>query len=306
MKYRDRILLGLLLAAVGLAVVTGCGGEKSLATLSSRELFDQGKGLYDQNKYLKAVTYFQTIVYNFPGETVVDTAQYYLALSYFGAEQYELAQVEFNRLAINYPQSAYFESSLFMRAVCFFEVTPVQPGLDQTELQQAIRQFEEFIIDYPESDRVPDAQKYLSRARGRLAEKAYNAAQIYQYIRAFEAAKIYYQMVIDEHIESAFAPSATFRLAEIEYRQGHFAAAYQKLTSFLEVFPDHELVTEARTLAPKAAFEAGEQALEGGDTTQARQHFQRLVDNFPDDKRAEKAAALLSSLPQNAVTHAIE
>ena len=105
------ILLWLSIAAMVFTI--GCGSRPTLANLSAHELFDKGKEEYSQKHYLRAIEYFQAVVYNYPGESVVDTAQYYLALSYFGDKEYELAQVEFNRLVVNYPASVYFEHSIF-------------------------------------------------------------------------------------------------------------------------------------------------------------------------------------------------
>ena len=109
------VSLGLVLLA------DGCGGSKSLANMNAHQLFELGKKEYDKKKYLKAIELFQTVVYDYPGESIVDTAQYFLALSYFGNKEYELSAVEFNRLIVNYPSSAYFEHAIFMKAVSAFE-----------------------------------------------------------------------------------------------------------------------------------------------------------------------------------------
>lgn len=181
-----------------------CGGSVSLATLSATELFELGKEKYEGKKYIKAVEIFQAIVYNYRGESIVDTAQYYLALSYFGAKEYELAQVEFTRLVLNYPSSVYFAHAIFMKAVSFFEATPSHYGLDQADLVTAIKQFEDFIIDYPESELIPDTQKYLLVARTRMAKKFYASGIVYSRMRAYRAASIYFQKVVDIKIFNLF------------------------------------------------------------------------------------------------------
>jgi len=179
----------------------GCAGEVSLSGLNSHELFDLGKDLYDDEKYIKAIEHFQAIVYNYPGEAIVDTAQYYLALSYFGNEDYTLAGVEFNRLVLNYPSSEYFENALFLKAASYYQSTPKHHGLDQRELEKAIRQLNDFIIDYPESESVADAKQLLSQARTRMAKKYYKSGEVYKHMGAFESARTYYQIVIDDYTD---------------------------------------------------------------------------------------------------------
>ena len=77
--------------------IAGCGGRVALSNQTAGQLYQAGKEKYDRKKYLSAIEYFQAVVYNHPGESVVDTAQYFLAMSYFGDKNYELSRVEFNR-----------------------------------------------------------------------------------------------------------------------------------------------------------------------------------------------------------------
>ncbi|MEE8577381.1 MAG: outer membrane protein assembly factor BamD, partial [candidate division Zixibacteria bacterium] len=277
------ILLWLSIAA--LAFVNGCGGRPALANLSSHELFDIGKEEYGKENYLRSLEYFQAIVYNYPGESIVDTAQYYLALSYFGDKEYELAQVEFNRLVLNYPSSVYFEHSIFMKAVCFFEGTPKHYGLDQSDLQTSIKQFQDFVIDYPEAELIEEARQYLLVAQTRMAKKYYNSAVVYSHMGAWKAAEKYYQKVIDDYIDTEFAPLATYYIADMEHRQKRYDEARKGYEGFVAVFPDHELAEKARKQAAEAAYKSGEKAYDRGDYTAAREHLQSFMTGYPDHKK---------------------
>ncbi len=286
----------LTLLTISMSNFVGCGGRPTLTNLTARELFDTGKAKYSDKRYLDAVQYFQTIVYNYPGESVVDTAQYYLALSYFGAKEYELSQVEFNRLILNYPSSVYFEHSIFMKAVSFFEGTPRHYGLDQSDLESSIKQFEDFIIDYPEAELIPEAQKYLLEARSRLAKKYYNSGVVYNRIGAYKAAELYFQKVVDDFTDTEFAPPATYKIAEMEYKQRKYSEASKKFTDFVTVFPDHEYTAEARKKAPEAAFKSGETAYKASDFTLARENLEAFIETYPNHDKVKDARKLLEQL----------
>jgi outer membrane protein assembly factor BamD len=279
-------------------LVSGCGGSKSLATMSASELMAKGKQAYENKKYPKAIELFQTLVYNYPGESIVDTAQYFLALSYFGNEEYELAGVEFNRLIVNYPASPYFEHAIFMKAVSVFESTPRHYDLDQTELQNAIKQFEDFIIDFPESQLLADAQRYLLVARTRMARKFYEGGIVYVRKRAFEAAKVYFQKVIDEYTDTEYAAKASYQYAEMEFKLGRFDEARQKYEDFRKVFPDHELIDKVGEKVIEAAFKSGEAAFKNGDYALAEQRLQTFKINYPDNGRTKKAEEYLEKIHQ--------
>ena len=75
MKRTTAYLTISIFAALVLAGFIGCGGKPTLANLTAGELFERGKQKYAEKDYVDALEYFQAIVYNFPGESVVDSAQ---------------------------------------------------------------------------------------------------------------------------------------------------------------------------------------------------------------------------------------
>ncbi len=290
-------LIMLYVALLGMALlVAGCGGSKSLVTRSGHEQFEMGKREYDREKYYKAIELFQAVVYNHPGESVVDTAQYYLGLSYFGNEEYELAGVEFNRLIVNYPSSAYFEHAVFMKAVSFFESTPRHYGLDQTDLQEAIKQFEDFIIDFPESELIGDVREYLLRAKSRMARKYYESGIVYSRLRAYEAAKIYFQKVIDDYTDTDYGSRASYKYAEMEFRLKQFDEARKKFEDFRTVFPEHDWYEKAARRIIEAAFRSGEAAFRKGDYTLAQQKLEAFQTEFPDNGWTKKVQKYLDKI----------
>jgi outer membrane protein assembly factor BamD len=229
----------------GALCLSGCGGGLKLEGMSAQALFTIGKEKYDKKKYLKATEYFQQIVFNHPGETIIDTAQYYLAMSYVGNGDWVLAEAEFNRLAINYPSSPYFHNSLFMKTNCLFESVPKHYGLDQRDLDRVVQQLDDFIIDYPESELLPQARDLLLVARTRLARKTWESGVVYNRMGLFEPARIYFQKVIDDYTDTQYAAEASFGLAEMDYKTKKFAEARTKFANFKTVFPEHKLTVKA-------------------------------------------------------------
>ncbi|RME28354.1 MAG: outer membrane protein assembly factor BamD, partial [Candidatus Zixiibacteriota bacterium] len=257
-----------------------------------------GKQQYQDHKYLKAIESFQSIVFNHPGAAVVDSAQYYLGLSYFGNKEYALAGVEFNRLLLNYPSSAYAENAQFMKAVCFFEGTPRDYALDQSELQKAIRQFEEFIIDHPDSDLLPDAQAYLNKAKERLARKYYEAGIVYKRLHAYKSAKIYFQKVVDDFTNTPYGALATYEIADAAFKMHKYDEAARLFANFAVVFPKHEKVAEARRHEVEAAFRAAKVAYDNGKYSDAASRFEKFLEKYPDSKKANDARKYLEKLKQ--------
>lgn len=266
----------LILILASLCGLGGCGGPVDLSGQTAEELYSKGIEEYRNEKYLRAVDYLQTLVYNYPGESVIDTAQYYLAMSYFGNEDYALAGVEFNRLLINYPSSAFASHAQLMRAVCYYEGTPDHYGLDQSDLQLAIEQFQDFITDYPESEAVSQARAYLDSARTRLARKAFESGVVYTHVRDFRASKVYFQLVVDEYTNTIYAPLAAYQIAEGFFQQKKWDSAHEAFHNFTIVYSDHEQAAQAMERACEAAFKGGKAALDDEDYALAKKRFERF------------------------------
>ncbi|MGD8922550.1 MAG: outer membrane protein assembly factor BamD [Candidatus Zixiibacteriota bacterium] len=302
---RPRYLAALAVVLL-VALLAGCGGRPALSSLSADELFSLGKQKYDAQKYRTSIEYFQKIVYDYPGETIVDTAQYYLALSYFGNEQYQLAQVEFQRLVNYYPSSVYVANAQFMGAVSQFESAPDNYGLDQTPVKEAIRQFEDFIIDYPESELIPDVKAYLNKARTRLAHKDYSAGLTYFRMGAYKSSTVYFQQVIDEYTDTEFASKALFDLGQAEFKMENYEEARQQFENFVTVYPNDPQVEEAKKKAAEAAYKSATAALDSGKPAEAKERFKYFIEKYPTDNRVGKATAYINQIGDVPVESATE
>ncbi|MBI5267589.1 MAG: outer membrane protein assembly factor BamD [candidate division Zixibacteria bacterium] len=288
-----RVVSALVIAAI---FVAGCGGAPKLANRTSAELFAMGKEKFDKKKYFQSILIFQNLVYSHAGDPVVDTAQYYLGMSYYRNGEYQLATAEFNRLLVNYPSSPFAEESQFMRAASAYESAPKNFGLDQTELDPAMKQLDDFVTDHPESPLVASAREYILRGKTRLARKYYDAAIVYVRLESYKAAGIYFQRVVDDYIDTDYGPRATFMIAEDEFKLGHFDVARDKFTVFTKVFPKHPWVVKANQRVAEAAYRFGLAAFDAGDFDRARERFQAFVSDFPDHPRNKKAQAYLARL----------
>lgn len=286
----------LLVVTTLLLYFAACGGRVSFSDLGPSELFERGKMQYDSGKYLRSIEFFQAVIFNHPGASVVDTAQYYLALSYFGQKDYTLAGIEFNRLMLNYPASAYALHSQFMKAVCFFEGTPDDYALDQSDLTTSIRQFEDFIIDHPESEVIPDVQAYLAKARERLALKYYKAGIVYLRINVIKSARIYFQKVIDDFTESPYAAMATFHIAEGAYKKHEYDEAARLFGNFSIVFSQHEWVELARARESESLFFSAKDLFDKEELEAAQIKFEEFKRRFPSSSKLNDVEKFLNIL----------
>lgn len=287
----------ILLTALLFGLSIGCGGKVNLENRTPEELMTQGLEKYENEKYIQSTVIFQTLIYNFPGELVVDSAQYLLSMSYFRNKEYIVAEREFNRLQLNYPSSEFADHASFMRAVCLYESTPRHHGLDQSELKNSLVLFEDFIIDHPESDLADDARSFVLKANTRLAKKIYRAGIVYRNIDRLRPAKAYFQRVIDDYTTTEFAALATFELAALAMKVKEFDEAERRFNDFSIAFDKHDLAPKAKENAEKSAFSHAEQKFKSELYSEARPSFEQFITRYPSSKRIEKAQKYLSKMP---------
>jgi outer membrane protein assembly factor BamD len=234
-------------------LIASCGAPGIKTAANAEEQFALAKKEYDKKRYLKAIEGFQKTIFNFPGASSVDTAQYYLAMSYYENEDFELAAVEFNRLIANYPQSEFIDDAQYMGGVCYFRNTPKHYALDQEDIKRAISAMEDFIVDNPDSPLLDDARNIILMAKTRLAHKEYENGLLYYKMSAYQAAAIYFQLVIDSYTETEYAPKALFKLAEANYKQGKYLEAQEKFNNFIVLYPSDPQLSKAREYLEKLA-----------------------------------------------------
>jgi outer membrane protein assembly factor BamD len=223
----------------------GCGSKNRGVILDAEDQFARAKKLYDNEKYFKAIGEFQKVIFNYPGATLIDSALYYLAMSYFGDKDYELAAVEFRRLSSSYPQSDFRDGAQYMAAVCFLKNSPKHYALDQEDLKRGIGLLEEFIIDNPDSPWMEDARQSIQEGYAKLAQKTFESGMLYFRMYDFRAAEIYFQYVIDNYTDTEYAAQALFKMSEMSYRMKKYEEALTRFNNFTAIYPSNELVTRA-------------------------------------------------------------
>lgn len=85
---------------------------------ASVRAFQQGKILFDQEKYPEAILAFSAFLERNEHHTLASTAQYYIGESYFREGDFTVADQEFQKLVLRHPNSARVSHSLVRLAEC--------------------------------------------------------------------------------------------------------------------------------------------------------------------------------------------
>ncbi len=261
MKYWKLLMIG------SVVLLVGCAGQQHKLLPDARSQYQLALDKYEAGHYDDAILEFQKVLFSYPGLNFIDSAQYYFAMSYYQRGDYHLAINEFRRLISQFPSSALTDDAQFMIGKSSFESAPGNTGLDQTDTEQAIKELQAFLEDYPNSDRRADGEKLLHEAEDKIIKKLYDEAHQYYRLGSNKAARLYFETIVTEHSDSKYVPDALYMLARIDMREKNYTDARDKLKNLLSAFPDSDVNSDAKNLKEDVEKKIAEQ--EAGQSAQA-------------------------------------
>ena len=149
--------------------------------------------LYERVSNLVAGTdEFQNVVYN------TAYANYY-------DKNYKLAGHQFKNFAVSFPQDRRREEASYMSAICYYQGSN-DYNLDQTNTQSAITELQDFLNNYPDSERSKNIQTMLDELGYKLEFKAYENARQYYKMGEYLSADVAFDNVLEDFPATKLKP----------------------------------------------------------------------------------------------------
>ena len=249
------------------AMLFSCGEyQKVLNKGSEEDQYKMAVKLYESQKYRKALRLFEKVTPYYRGKPQMERIQFMVAQSNFNEKSYTTAGYYFDRFANNYPKSSKKEEASFLSAYSYKLASPVF-SLDPTDTNKALEAFQGFINAYPDSEKLPEANKHYAELRIKLQEKS------------FEIAKTYY------------------RTADYDLR--NYKAAIQAFDNLLSDYLGSEFKEEALLYRLKAAHDFVLKSYDRRKLERIKDAvgaYDKLKRNFPESKYLEEANEMLATL----------
>lgn len=238
----------ILSALILISIAIGCSsGGSSIDTDDPEKAFAIAKRKFDRKDYVDAIDDFSLLKLKFPGSSISDKVQFYLAESYFYRKEYLLAAYEYETLIKNYPLSQFIPDARYRVALCYYEMSP-KYSLDQEFTIYGISAFQSFLELYPQNKNVPDAEKKLRELKDKLAYRDFSTGELYMKLENYRAASLYFKSVYETDIESEWADDAMVNDAEVLILMKKFDEAKKVLEKFLKFFPKSVFKSRAEKL----------------------------------------------------------
>lgn len=158
---------------------TSCDRFNKLLKSSDYELkFKRAGEYYQKANYVKAIQLYDELIPFYKGTERGEEIYYYYAYCNYYSGDYSLSQYHFKNFTRQFPGSKHVEECLFMSAYCYYLTSPYYT-LDQTDTKNAIKEFQNFVDEFPESQRIDSCNKLVDILRFKLERKDYDLIKQY-------------------------------------------------------------------------------------------------------------------------------
>ena len=157
---------------------------------------------------------FQTIIKNAPYGDLAAPSQYKIGLYLMEKGLYQESRDEFEKVINDYPQSEWVKAAQFQVAQADAKRS-AGAQYDQKITQAAVQEFNEFLEVNPDAELSDKAKEQVRHLREKEAENSFMIAQYYEKSKNYQAAKIYYQAIVDNYRDSAWAQKALLKVQDV-------------------------------------------------------------------------------------------
>ena len=193
---------------------------------------------FNNKKYSKAASLFESLSVLTEGTEKDDTVKYYWGLSNYNGKDYYTAETNFEKFVEIYPRSPFASEARYLRLDCLYKQT-LRYELDQTPTYKAMNAISEYIVDYPESDRLASCRDMLTELGERLDRKAYEGAKLYYKMEDYLASRVAFRNVLKDDSDNIFREEILYYIAMSSYKYAYLSVPAKQKERYLTFVDDY-------------------------------------------------------------------
>ncbi len=212
---------------------------------------------YDKKDYNHANILYKELMPIMKSTRNYEALFYKYSYTFYYLKDYVEASYYFKNFTEYFPQSKNAEECEFMSAVCLFKFAPEYP-LDQTNTLKSLEAMKTFIVKYPGSERVVEANKYIDASTEKLELKQADAAKLYYDMGHYNSATVTYKSLMRNYPDSKHMDQYMFMIMKAHYKyakasvpgkqEERYANAMSAYRELKDTYPQSAYLPEAERL----------------------------------------------------------
>ncbi len=167
----------------------------------------------------KAADIFRKIVENGPYSDIAPYAQFGIGATYEKEKEYQLAADAYQKVIDQYADSEVAADARFRLGVCYYKLSS-EAGYDQDYSREAVAAFAAYLAHHPDHQYANLARQYTAELWNRQAEGVFRIGRFYDTQKQPEAARIYYERVVEEFPDTEWAAKAEEAVRRLARKEG--------------------------------------------------------------------------------------
>lgn len=231
--------------------VLSCSTDKTAMKeeplLIPEESFNKANELIKEKKYEEARVILETIKTKDTSQNYAILARLRIADTYFEAESYDEAVVEYESFLDLYPHHKYASYAQYKLATCFFErIKTVDIGYSWAK--RALNEYEKLQRNYPRNPYMDIIDNRIKECLNLLAEYEFYVGNFYYKKGAYNAAIGRFKGMILNFPDTDKVPEALYYTGLSYENLGQREEALNHLNVLIEKYPNIELSVESKKL----------------------------------------------------------
>lgn len=211
------------------------------------ESFNKANELIKEKKYEEARGILETIKTKDTSQNYAILARLRIADTYFEAESYDEAVVEYESFLDLYPHHKYASYAQYKLATCFFErIKTVDIGYSWAK--RALNEYEKLQRSYPRNPYMDIIDNRIKECLNLLAEYEFYVGNFYYKKGAYNAAIGRFKGMIHNFPDTDKVPEALYYTGLSYENLGQRDEAVNNLTVLIEKYPNIALSVESKKL----------------------------------------------------------
>ncbi|HWV52737.1 outer membrane protein assembly factor BamD [Pseudorhodoplanes sp.] len=242
------------------AALAGCASDKELTIPDepADKLYNEGLYLLQQKKDFKeAAKKFEEVDRQHPYSDWARKALLMQAYAYYEAREYDDTITAAKRYVAMHPGSPDAAYAQYLIGSSYYEVIP-DVTRDQQRTEAAMKELEQVIRRYPNTEYANSARKKLDVARDQLAGKEMMIGRFYLNKKDFTGAINRFKLVVTQYQTTRHVEEALMRLTEAYMALGIVQEAQTAAAVLGHNFPDSPWYQNAYKLVQSGGLEPAE------------------------------------------------
>ena len=203
----NRFMKKYLIVLLAFFALSACNKQQEMAMKSADKdyILKVANENFEKKKWTDALALYERLSNLVAGTDDAPNVVYNSAYANYYDKNYKLAGHQFKNFSVTFPQDPRAEDAAYMSALCYYEGS-MDYNLDQTSTELAINELQNFLNNYPNSEKSKNINELIDELSYKLEFKAYENARQYYKMADYKAANVAFENVLNDFPSTKLAP----------------------------------------------------------------------------------------------------